>query len=130
MKRPIRWVREGIVHAIHQRQLAEHGGLDGVRDPATLKSALDRPRNLIAYRPEADAAELAASYGIAKNHPFMDGNKRTAHVVYQLFLEINGLRNTWPQAEKYEAMLKLASGTLSETDFAAYLRDAIEKLQS
>ena len=87
------WVAVDVVYAIHDRQLSEHGGLEGIRDAGLLESALARPQNLAAYQ-QADAADLAAaySYGLARNHPFLDGNKRTAWIVARLFLALNAQR--------------------------------------
>lgn len=113
--------------AIHCQQIAEHGGSDGLRDAGLLNSAMARPRNLRAYS-DADAppdlARLAASYayGIARNHPFIDGNKRTALVVARTFLLING-ENLWAtQDEKYTTFLALAEGRLSEEELADWIR--------
>jgi len=120
-----RWISLELVCAIHERQLAEHGGQSGVRDFGLLESALARPRQLHAYGdPLPDLCALAASYafGIVKNHPFLDGNKRTAHVVYRLFLEWNGLAMNAPKEERYFRILALAAGEIEESAFAAWLR--------
>jgi len=120
------WLLESSVLAIHHEQLAEHGGLDGVRDPGLLSSALMRPRNLFAYTPDAaDLQALAASYafGIARNHPFLDGNKRTAYVACRTFLIINGADFQASPSEKYDTFLALAEGQLTEDDLAAWLRE-------
>lgn len=127
MAEPI-WVREDVVRAIHQRQIAEHGGAAGIRDAALLASALAKPRNLQAYsKPAPDFARLAASYayGIARNHPFVDGNKRTALVVCRTFLLLNGLDLSASKEEKYQTFLRLAEGTISEADLDAWLRQRI-----
>ena len=119
------WIRPDVARAIHRRQIAEHGGADGVRDEGLLASALDRPRNLHAYgAPPPDLAALAAAYGygIARNHPFVDGNKRTALVLTRLFLALNGAAFTASAATKYETMMRLAAGDLSEDAFAAWVR--------
>lgn len=119
------WVREDVVLAVHLRQLAEHGGGEGLRDEGLLQSALARPQNLLAYGdPQPDLADLAAAYayGIARNHPFVDGNKRTALIVARLFLLLNGLNLMTTQEEKYSAFLALAAGALSEEDLANWLR--------
>jgi death-on-curing protein len=117
------WIEESVVWAVHEAQLAEHGGLAGVRDAGLLASALARPINLAAYG-EADAAALAAAYafGIARNHPFIDGNKRTAFVCAELFLALNGVALLAEDAACVGTMLALASGELPETEFAAWLR--------
>ena len=118
------WITEPLALAIHKRQLAEHGGLDGVRDPGLLQSALARPRHLFAYTdPTPDFPSLAAAYafGIARNHPFIDGNKRTAAVVCETFLELNGLRLDASDAELYPIFLDLAAGALTEEQLAAWL---------
>lgn len=120
------WIREDVVRAIHRRQLAEHGGEDGVRDLGMLQSALARPRNPLAYSAtRLDLARLAAAYafGIVRNHPFVDGNKRTAYVVCRTFLLLNGCDLTAPQREKYDVLLRLASGKLSEEGLTAKLRE-------
>ena len=112
MSTPI-WVEKGVTLAIHKRQLAEHGGSNGIRDEGLLESALTRPVNLHAYgNPPPTLAELAASYafGIARNHPFVDGNKRVAYVVCHLFLRLNGKRLVAINAEKYRMFFSLAQG--------------------
>ena len=120
------WVRDDVVLAIHRRQLAEHGGGVGIRDEGLLASALARPKNLLAYSDEEpDLAALAASYayGIARNHPFVDGNKRTAYVVCRTFLMLNGRDLTASREKKYLVFLRLAEGRLSEDELAGWLRD-------
>lgn len=119
------WIGKALALAIHDRQLSEHGGIAGVRDETLLDSALARPQQLYAYGdPPPDLADLAASlaFGISRNHPFADGNKRTAHVCYRAFVAINGATVVASDEEKYVAMLSLAEGTLSESEFAAWLR--------
>lgn len=118
------WIEESVVWAVHEAQLAEHGGSAGVRDPGLLASALARPLNLAAYDIEADAAALAAAYGfgIARNHPFIDGNKRTAFVCTELFLALNGYQLQAEDANCVSTMLALAAGEISEAEFAAWLR--------
>ena len=119
------WIERALALAIHERQLAEHGGGIGVRDEALLESALARPQQLWAYGdPPPDLAALAASlaFGLARNHPFVDGNKRTAHVCYRVFLALNDAQLEAGGEEKYAHMLALADGSLSETDFAGWLR--------
>ena len=112
-----------MVHAIHDRQLAEHGGPDGIRDQGAIESALARPRDLAAYS-EPDAAALAAAYaiGIVRNHGFLDGNKRTAWVVARLFLLDNGYRLQCDRREAVRTMEEAAAGTLDETELADWFR--------
>lgn len=122
------WLEKALVLAVHDRQLAEHGGSAGVRDEGLLESALARPQQLHAYgNPAPDLADLAAAlaYGFARNHPFVDGNKRTAHVAYRTFLALNGAELVATDEEKYVAMLALAEGRLAERDFAAWLRERL-----
>lgn len=116
--------------AVHERQLAEHGGGEGVRDASLLESALARPQQAHAYGdPPPDIAALAAAlaYGLANNHPFVDGNKRTAHVCYRLFLALNGVELVATDEAKYIAMLGLAEGSLSESEFAKWIRQHIAR---
>lgn len=117
------WIEESVVWAVHEAQLAEHGGLAGVRDAGLLPSALSHPINLAAYG-DADAATLAAAYafGIARNRPFLDGNKRTAFVCAELFLALNGTALIADDANCVNTMLALAAGELPEAEFAAWLR--------
>jgi len=118
------WLEKALVLAIHDRQLAEYGGSDGVRDATLLESALARPQQLYAYGdPAPDLAQLAASlaFGLARNHPFVDGNKRTAYVAYRTFLALNGADLDATDEDKYLTMLALAEGKLSEKDFATWL---------
>jgi len=122
------WLEKALALAIHDRQLAEHGGSAGVRDEGLLESALARPQQLHAYGdPAPDLADLAAAlaYGLARNHPFLDGNKRTAHVAYRTFLALNGAELVATDEEKYLTMLALAEGKLAERDFAAWLRERV-----
>ena len=117
------WIDERVVLAIHNAQLAEHGGLSGIRDKNLLESALARPQNLLGYG-APDSAELAAAYayGIARNHPFADSNKRTAFVVCELFLNLNGQDLIASDVDCVLTMLGVASGTITEAEFAAWLR--------
>ena len=124
MPEPI-WVREEVVQAIHGRQLAEHGGEPGIRDAGLLSSALARPRNLVAYADqEPDLAALAAAYafGVANNHPFLDGNKRTAYVVCRTFLKLNDCDLEASPEEKYLTFMKLAKGELAEEALVRWIR--------
>lgn len=118
------WVKKDVALAAHREQLAEHGGGDGVRDPAMLESAMMRPQNLAAYG-EPDLAALAASYafGIARTHPFVDGNKRTAAVVAETFVLLNGHVLTANNGELAVTILALAAGELSEDDLAQWFRE-------
>jgi len=121
----IKWLLEETVYAIHKRQIAEHGGSDGARDEGLLLSALARPQNLPAYSEETpDIAQLAAAlaYGIAKNHPFIDGNKRTALVIARTFLLLNGFSLDASQEEKYLTFLRLAEGSVNEAELAEWIR--------
>ena len=124
MDEPV-WIRPDVVLAIHRRQLAEHGGSDGLRDARLLDSSLNRARHLLAYgEPKPVLAALAAAYayGIIRNHPFVDGNKRTAYVVCRTFLLLNGHDLDAPAAEKYTTFLKLAEGSLSAEELAEWIR--------
>lgn len=122
------WVEDDLVLAIHDRQLAEHGGAAGVRDESLLHSALGRPLNHLAYG-SPDIIELAAKYtaGIVQNHPFVDGNKRTGFVVGVLFLELNGYRFTASEEAAAQAALELAAGTIDESGFCAFIRANLER---
>jgi death on curing protein len=130
MSEPI-WIENDLVFAIHDRQLAEHGGAEGVRDEALLHSALGRPMNLLAYE-DADIIRLAAKYtaGIVQNHPFVDGNKRTGFVVGVLFLELNGYRFTASEEDAAQAVLELAAGTIDEDSFYDFLRANVDRIKS
>jgi death on curing protein len=119
-----RWVAEDVVLAIHDEQLAEHGGMKGLRDQSLLLSALARPQNLAAYG-TPDVADLAASYavGIARNHAFIDGNKRTALVVAAgVFLPLNGFKLTASDGETVRVMLSVADGSMKEEELASWFR--------
>ncbi|PSB12730.1 type II toxin-antitoxin system death-on-curing family toxin [Pleurocapsa sp. CCALA 161] len=121
MSAPI-WVEEEVVIAIHLRQLAEHGGSDGIRDRGLLESALFRPRNLLNYG-NSTVFDLAATYGygITNNHPFIDGNKRTSYVVMRTFLKLNGYDLQTSAKEKYEIWIRLASNQINEADLARWI---------
>jgi death-on-curing protein len=120
------WVSDAVVEAIHDAQLAEHGGRAGTRDAGLLASALARPSNPDADD-EPDVAACAAAYacGIARNHPFLDGNKRTAFVVMALFLELNGTTFDVPDAEAVVVMLGVADGSVAEATSAAWIRTKV-----
>jgi len=123
-----RWVRADVVHAIHDRQLAEHGGSAGVRDEAALDSALTRTRNLAAYKhPDAAALAGAYAYGIVRNHPLVDGNKRTGWVVARLFLAQNGYSLKFDPHDAVQTIETLASGKLSEPRLADWFRQRTVK---
>jgi len=118
-----RWINRAVLIAVHEMQLAEHGGGAGLRDAALLESALAKPLNLAAYgEPDICALAAAYGYGIARNHAFIDGNKRTAFVAVELFLRLNGWQLVAPDADCVLTMLAVASGELTESDFAAWLR--------
>ena len=121
MAEPV-WVELDVVLAIHDEQLAEHGGQPGVRDPGLLESALGRPRNQFAYG-EPSITRLAASYafGISRNHPFLDGNKRTSLVVAELFLELNGYELIASDVQCVTTFLQLAAGELTEDQLAEWI---------
>jgi death on curing protein len=121
------WIATEVAVAAHAEQLAEHGGGGGLRDHGALESAMMRPQNLAVYG-EADAALLAAAYafGIARNHPFVDGNKRTAAVVSETFLAVNGLGLAASDAELVVTFVALAAGELSEEELADWFRQHLE----
>ncbi len=124
------WIRADVVKAIHHRQISEHGGRPGIRDEGLLESALARPENLLAYG-EPDLAALAAAYafGISRNHPFIDGNKRVSLVVTRTFLLLNGFDLKADQGEKYLTFLKLAENSIGETELADWIRGRIERVE-
>ena len=117
------WILENVVLALHERQLAEHGGGSGIRDRGLLESALGAPRNKYHYE-KSELTELAASYAfsLARNHPFVDGNKRTAYVCMRLFLKLNGLDLLASKEDKIHVMLDLASGKIDGEGVTAWLR--------
>ena len=121
MKEPI-WIDKPEVLIVHSMQLAEHGGSDGIRDGTLLDSALAKPRNVFAYADSISLPRLAASYafGPARNHAFIDGNKRTALVVSEGFLRVNGMKVVSTPEEKYFTFLHLADGSLTEDDLTAW----------
>ena len=118
-----RFLNADIAFAVHERQLAEHGGLSGIKDAGLLESAVTRPLNKHAYG-EDDLCALAAAYafGIARNHPFNDGNKRTAWVMARLFLRLNGLTIAFDKADAIKTVLALAAGELPEELLADWFR--------
>ena len=118
------WILKQVVLGLHSEQLAEHGGSDGIREEHLLDSALAKPLNVFAYTDDADIFTLAASYafGIARNHAFIDGNKRTAASVSMTFLQLNGWEIQAEKEDEYFAFLHLAEGTFSEEEMAAWFR--------
>ena len=122
-----RWISRRALILLHDESLAIHGGLPGIRDEGLLLSALARPENLVAYG-NPDLADCAASYGfgLAKNHPFADGNKRAAFLAVGLFLRLNGFRLSVTQADATRTVLALAAGDLAEADFAGWIRVNIQ----
>jgi death-on-curing protein len=123
------WVDKQLALAIHDRQLAEHSGSSGVRDETLLESALARPQQLYAYGdPPPDLADLAATlaFGIARNHPFVDGNKRTAAVVCETFINVNDCTLDADDSELFPRYLAMAEGKLSLEEFSAWLRSRIQ----
>jgi death on curing protein len=120
------WIADEVAFAVHDRQLAEHGGATGLRDQGALLSALARPRNQWAYGND-DICDLAASYayGVARNHPFTDGNKRTAFVLALIFLTRNGIKLAFDKADAIRTFLALAAGELSEDELADWFRQRV-----
>mgnify|MGYP001586464956 CR=1 FL=1 len=130
--REIVWVLDEVVLAVHDEQLAEHGGLSGIRDQGAVESALARPRNLAAYEACDDPARLAAAYayGTVKNHGFADGNMRTALVIADLFLMLNGYELTSSPADNVLTILGVAGGTISEEELTVWIRENIKPLNN
>ncbi|GAO34636.1 death-on-curing protein [Sulfuricella sp. T08] len=123
-----RWIRADLVYAVHEIQLARHGGLDGIRDKNAVESALARPEQLDAYgNPKPDTADLAAAYayGFARNHGFSDGNKRTAWVIARVFLADNGLSLQFSEIDAIHTMESVANGSLEEKQLADWFRQRI-----
>ncbi len=131
MSEPI-WISQLIVEAIHQDQLKEHGGLPGIRDNALLESALERPKNKFAYDPTCSIHDLAAAYcyGLVRNHPFADGNKRIGFLVMAVFLELNGFTFRATEESTVVSILSLAAGDLSESDLASWIKENATPVQS
>lgn len=123
------WLHRGVLELLHSESIAEHGGADGLRDAGLFESALARPQNLYAYEGVTDLARLAASYafGLARNHAFVDGNKRIAFIAAALFIRINGSRLIADKAEAVLVMLSVAAGSFSEDDLARWLRERIKR---
>jgi death on curing protein len=117
------WVEEAVVIAIHRRQLSEHGGTDGIRDRGLLESALFRPKNQLAYgNPAIFDLAAAYGYGIIKNHPFIDGNKRTSYVVMRTFLKLNSYDIQVSAPEKYDFWIRLADSQVTEAELAQWIQ--------
>ena len=124
-----RWLKEQVLLAVHDEQLAEHGGAEGVRDFGLLSSALARPINLAEYE-KPSVFDLAACYagGIIQNHPFVDGNKRTGFLAAYMFLALNGEELDAPEADAVAAVLDLAAGKIDEAQFSTWLKANTEKI--
>lgn len=120
----LEWIDERDTLVLHERLIILHGGSPGLRDEALLKSALARPLQHHAYRPDVDIVELAALYtaSVVSNHPFVDGNKRTGFVIGILFLELNGYRFSASEETAAQAVIELAAGKLNVAQYAAFLR--------
>jgi death-on-curing protein len=127
MSEPV-WLNRFALELLHSESIAEHGGADGLRDAGLFESALARPMNLYAYEGVTDPVRLAASYafGLAKNHAFVDGNKRIAFIAAAMFLRLNGLRLVADQAEATLVVLSVASGAFSEDELAAWIRKHVK----
>lgn len=123
------WIETLDTLALHDRLLALHGGAEGLRDEGLLQSALARARQMLAYEERADVIDMASAYtsGIVKNHPFVDGNKRTGFVVGILFLELNFHRFTASETAAAEAVLALAAGAMDEAGYTAFLRENVAR---
>lgn len=118
------WLLKEIVFDLHREEIARHGGTEGIRDEGLLESAMDRPKNLYHYsktRPDITALAAAYAYGIARNHPFLDGNKRVALVTCRTFLSLNGFELVTTPVEKYDKIMRLAEGMLSEEELADWI---------
>ena len=128
MKKKLLWIDEHVALAIHDRLLALHGGANGVSDMSLLQSALARPRHPHSHANRADVVEMAALYtaGIVRNHPFVDGNKRTGFVIGVLFLELRGFDFNASEEDATQAVMALAAATLDETGYSAWLRKNVK----
>ena len=132
MTEPI-WTNLRVIKAFHDRQINEHGGLPGLRDEGLLLSAVSRPENTYHHSsPKPDLAELAATYGfgLAKNHPFNDANKRTALIAMRLFLKLNGYDLATSPEDKYKTIIRVAASDISEDELAQWIRKNLEKIKS
>ena len=125
-----RWLDPAVIHAVHDRQLSEHGGPEGIREAGGIESALARPLNLAQYG-APDAADLAAAYayGLARNHGFVDGNKRTAWIAARLFLADNGYRLRFDALEAVRTMEGVAAGTIAEVELANWFRSRLSEAE-
>jgi len=130
MAQKYNWIDAKALRMLHEESLAIHGGSSGVRDEGLFESAMMRPKNLAHYNENADISDLAASYayGLAKNHPFVDGNKRAAFLSVGLFLGINGCKLIATPVDAIQAVLGIASGEITEEAFASWIRDNIKPL--
>lgn len=126
----IKFITLAVAKAVHDQQLTLFGGTTGLIDEGKLESALFRPINIVNYNPDASLADLAAAlgYGIAINHPFVDGNKRTAFIVMAVFLEINQVKLTANEVDVVEIMLGIASGTVTEQMLSSWLEQSTESI--
>ena len=127
------WINLRVIKAFHDRQINEHGGLPGLRDEGLLLSALSRPENAFHYSdPKPDLAELAAAYGfgLAKNHPFNDANKRTALIAMRLFLKLNGYDLAASPEDKYKTIIRVAASDISEDELAQWIGKNVEEIKS
>ncbi|HVZ70308.1 MAG TPA: type II toxin-antitoxin system death-on-curing family toxin [Rhizomicrobium sp.] len=124
------WLNRHVLEILHGESIAEHGGADGLRDEGLFESALARPQNLFAYEGVTDIARLAACYGfgLAKNHAFVDGNKRIAFIATGLFLRLNGYRLVADQVQATLTVLSVASGACSENEYAEWIRRHMQRL--
>ena len=124
----VEWLSREVVEAIHDEQLRQHGGLNGIKDENALEAAIERPLNKAAYG-EPDICDLAAAYlyGIARNHPFSDGNKRTAFLASYVFLDVNGYDIRADNALVYQFVMDVAAGAVTEESAARWFRDFTEK---
>lgn len=127
-----RWINKRALLLLHEESLSHFGGRRGIKDDGLLESALARPQNLLAYNPEADLFDLAASYayGLARNHAFVDGNKRAAFLSIGIFLTINGYTLKADQVDAIQTIAALAAGALEEKDIAAWIRENSQPLKS
>lgn len=129
MEQALRWLTRRMLDAIHADQRHQHGGSAGVRDGGRIESALARPKNRLTYGEDVDLADLAAAYavGLAKNHGYVDGNKRVAFMAVYVFLGLNGLRLDAPEPEVVRVMMDVAAGTLGEAELAVWVREHVQK---